>query len=153
MDWDKLFQRYVWNNRTMPYMTSVDDLDRRQAHNEIMFYCLFHAILFGVISLVSLRGGPEGASQGVAYYSFSVVCASVVFGIMKNYSAALYLSATPLVGLAYILIYRFGSERALVDTLIVAGLLLLAARYSFRIVSVARIYPHLPEPGPDEPRF
>lgn len=153
MDWDKLFQRYVWNNQTMPYMTAVEDLDLRKANNEILFYCLFHVILFGVISLVSLRPGVEGPSHGVAYYAFSVVCAAVVFWIMKNFTAALYLSATPLAGLAYVLIYRLGGERGFIDTMIVTGMLLLAVRYSFRIVAVAKIYPELPEPGPDEPQF
>lgn len=153
MDWDKLFQRYVWNNQTMPYMTAVGDLDLRKANNEILFYCLFHIVLFSVISLASLRVGTEGASYGVAYYAFAVVCAAVIFLIMKNYTAALFLSATPLAGLAYVLIYRIGGERAFIDTLIVTGMLLLAARYSFRIVAVAKIYPELPEAGPDEPQF
>ena len=153
MDWDKLFHRYVWNNRTMPYMTAVAGLDRLKANNEIIFYCLFHIILFGVISLGALGGGEAGPSHGVAYYSFSVVCAAVIFAIMKSYSAALYLSATPLAGLAYIAVYRFGSEHAFVDTLIVGGMLLLAVRYSFRIVAVAKIFPELPEPKPEEPKF
>lgn len=151
MDWDKLFQRYVWNSQTMPYLTAPDDLNRRQAHSEILFYCLFHGVLFGVVALAALRGDASGPNYGGAYYSFSVVCAAVIFGIMKSYPAVLYLSATPLVGLAYVGIYRLGADKTFVDTILVIGLLLLLLRYSLRIVAVARAYPTTPEVEPEDP--
>ena len=147
MEWEKLFRKYIWNEQTTPYFTSVPDLTRRQADSEILFYCWFHAILLGMIAIISLRGGPGGRSLGVSYYGFAVVCASVLFGILKNYAAALFLSATPLVGLAYIFLYGLGSERPAGDTLVVAIILLLFLRYSLRILNIARIYPFLPQTG------
>lgn len=143
MEWEKLFRRYVWNDRTTPYLTPSDKLNREQAKSEILFYCLFHGVLFGVISIAAL-GGSDGRSMVVAYYSFSVVCAAVVFLMMKSYAAALYLSATPLVAIVYLLAFRFGSEAGGVDTIFVLCVLALLLRYSFRIVSVARNYPDLP---------
>ena len=74
MEWEKLFRKYIWNEQTTPYLTPVRDLTRRQADSEILFYCWFHAILLGMIAIVSLRGGPDGRSLGVSYYGFSVVC-------------------------------------------------------------------------------
>ena len=150
MEWEKLFYKYIWNEQTTPYLTAVPQLTRRQANSEILFYCWFHAILLGMIAIISLRGGPDGRSLGVSYYGFAVVCATVLFGILKNYAAALFLSAMPLVGLAYIFLYGLGSERPAGDTLIVAIILLLFLRYSLRILSIARIYPFLPQSGSDK---
>ena len=150
MNWGKLFLRYVWNDQTTPYLVPLDKLNRRQGNSEILIYSLFIGVFFGVVSLVALSGGPEGRSIGVSTYGFSVVCAAALFIILKSYSAALYLSATPLVALAYVFLYGLGSERALFDTVIVTVILLLLLRYSFRIVALARIYPSLPDPEPDE---
>jgi len=144
LEWEKLFRKYVWNDQTTPYLTSVPNLNRRQANSEILFFCLFLAVLFGVIAMISLTGGPELRSAGVAYYGFSVVCAAVLFGIAKTYAAALYLSATPVAGLAYLFLYGMSAERATADTVIVTVVLLLMLRYCVRIVAVARAYPGLP---------
>ncbi len=143
MEWEKLFRRYDWNDRTTPYLTPSDKLNPDQAKSEDLFYCLFHAILFGVITIAAL-GGSDAQSMVVAYYSFSVVCAAVLFMMMKSYPAALYLSATPLVAIVYVLIFRYGSGAGSIDTIFVLCVLALFLRYSFRIVSVARNYPDLP---------
>ena len=135
----------------MPYLTSPADLNRRQADSEILFYCLFVGVLFGVLALASLRGDTNGPNIGAAYYSFSVVCAAVIFGIMKSYSAALYLSATPLVGLAYVILYRLNTDKSAIDSILVIGVLSLMLYYSLRIIAVARIYPLTPEVEPEDP--
>ena len=150
MEWEKLFRKYIWNEQTTPYLTPVINLTRRQANSEILFYCWFHAILLGMIAIVSLRGGPAGRSLGGSYYGFSVVCAAVLFGILKNYTAALFLSTTPLVGLAYLLFFGLGSERPAGDNLIVTIILLLFLRYSFRIINIAHTYPFLSQSSTDE---
>lgn len=150
MNWEKMFLRYVWNDQTTPYLVPLDKLNRRQGNSEILIYSLFIGVFFAVVSLIALSGGPEGRSVGVSTYGFTVVCAAALFIILKSYSAALYLSATPLVALAYVFLYGLGSERALFDTVIVTVILLLLLRYSFRIVALARLYPSLPDPEPDE---
>jgi hypothetical protein len=150
MDWDKLFLKYIWNDQTTPYLVPLDKLNQRQGNNEILIYSLFLGVFFGIVAVVSLRGGPDGRSLGAAYYGFSVVCAAVLFTIMKSYGAALYLSATPVVALVYLYFYGLGSEREMFDTLIVTVILLLLLRYSFRIVALARAYPELPVVEPDE---
>ncbi len=151
VEWDKYFKRYVWNDRTTPYFTPVDKLHQGQANSEILFYCLLHGVLFSVITLAALRGGPDGRSLGIAYYSFSVVVAAVLFGMLKNYAAALYMSATPLAAILYVLVYRLAAGAPVVDSIVVLGILALLMRYSFRIVAVARSYPDFPPAPPPEP--
>jgi hypothetical protein len=150
MDWEKLFLKYIWNDQTTPYLVPLDKLNQRQGNSEILIYSLFLGVFFGIAAIVSLRGGPDGRSLGAAYYGFSVVCAAVLFTIMKSYAAALYMSATPAVALVYIYFYGLGSQREVFDTLIVTVILLLLLRYSFRIVALARLYPDLPVVEPDE---
>ncbi len=150
MDWEKLFLKYVWNHQTTPYLVPVEKLNRRQGDSEILIYSLFLGVFFGGAALMSLRGGPDGSSLGVAFYGFSVVCAAALFVILKSYPAALYLSATPAVALVYLYLYGLGAEREKYDTVIVTVILILLLRYSLRIVALARAYPELPAAGPDE---
>ena len=151
LDWEGLVRRYVWDSRTTPYLVPVARLNRRQADYEITVYCLFLGILFAVVAIASLSAAaPHGYSPGMAIYGFSVVCAAVLFGVVKSPAAALYLSATPLAGLAYLLLFGFAAERELLDTVIVAVVLLLLMRYSLRIVALARAYPDLPEASDDD---
>ena len=154
LDWEGLIRRYVWDPKTTPSQVPVARLNRRQADYEITVYCLFLGILFGVVAIASLSTAtPYGQSPGMAMYGFSVVCAAVLFAVVKSPAAALYLSATPLAGLAYLGVYGFRAERELLDTVIVAVVLLLLLRYSLRIVALARAYPELPEaPDDDTPR-
>ena len=144
MSWDKYFQRYIWNDQTTPYLVPVEKLNQRQGDSEILIYALFVGVFFGASAVISL--GQEG-SPGIAFYGFTVVCAAVLFVMLKSYTAALYLSATPAVALVYLYFYGLGSLRPAFDTLLVTVILLLLLRYSLRIVAIAKHYPDLP-PGP-----
>ena len=144
LDWEGMFRKYVWNVDTTPYFTSVSELNQRQANSEIRFYCWFLIILFGVVSLTSVAANTDNGLSGAPYYGFSVVCAALLFGFTKMYTAALYLSATPLASLAYLWLYGIGTERPLGDSIIVTIILLALLRYSFRIVAIAKAYPILP---------
>ncbi len=143
LDWEGMFRKYIWNANTTPYLIPVSELNQRQANSEIRFYCWFLIILFGVVTLTSIKGGSENGIVGAPYYGFSVVCAAILFGIVKTYPAALYLSATPLVSLGYLWLYGIGTERQLGDSIIVTVLLLAFLRYSIRIVALAKAYPNL----------
>ena len=148
MSWDKYFIRYIWNEQTTPYLVPVEKLNQRQGNSEILIYSLFIGVFFGAAAVISLG---KGAGSGIAFYGFTVVCAAVLFIILKSYTAALYLSAPPAVALFYIYLYGLGSERAFFDTVVVTVILLLLLRYSWRIVTLARIYDELPPAPPEEP--
>ena len=151
LDWENLFKRYVWDDRTTPYLVPLSRLNRNQADNEILAYCLFLGIIFGVVALTAMSGAtPHVRSPIMALYGITVVLAAIAFGIAKNYFAALYLSATPLTGLVYLLIYGFRSDRYLVDTLLVGLVVLLLLWYSLRVIALARAYPNLRKPENEE---
>ena len=151
LDWENLFKRYVWDDRTTPYLVPLSRLNRYQADNEILAYCLFLGVLFGIIGLTAMSGAtPHGRSPIIAVYGITVVFAAIAFGIAKHYFAALYLSATPLAGLVYLLIYGFRSDRYFVDTLLVGLGVLLLLWYSLRVIALARIYPSLRKPENEE---
>lgn len=151
LDWEGLFKRYVWDDRTTPYFTPVAKLTRRQADSELLAYSLFMGVLFTVVALSSMSElSPNGRSPLVALYGFTVVCACLLLNYTKAVPAALYLGAAPLAGLAYLVLGGSGAEREPIDTAFVAGILLLLFWYSVRLVNLARSYPYLPE-GEDAP--
>ena len=147
MDWEGLFKKYIWNEQTTPYFTKVSELNQRQGKSEIILYSLLLGVFFAIVSLFSIGSSTEQyGSAGAGLYGFSVVCAAVIFGIMNNYYAALFLSASPLASLAYLFFHGLSSDREKIDTLIVTILLLLLLRYSIRIVAIAKSYPSFPIP-------
>lgn len=153
MDWESLFKRYVWDDRTTPYLITVAKLNRQQANNEILAYTLFLGILFGVVAITSVsEASPHGRSPLMALYGFSVVCAAILFQYTKALPAALYLAATPLAGLLYLFVFGLDGEREPIDTAIVAGVVLLLLLYSLRVINLARAYPMLPESTDESPR-
>ena len=150
LDWENLFKRYVWDDRTTPYLIPVHRLKRQQADYEILAYSVFIGILFGVVSITALTDvGPQGRSPNISLYALSVTFASVIFAYAKHYNAALYLSFAPLAGLAYLVFYGLRSDHSLFDTLLVALVLVLLLWYSRRIVRIARHYSTLRE-GDDQ---
>jgi len=151
LDWESLFKRYVWDNRTTPYLVPLSKLNQRQAHHEILAYCLFVGVLFGIIAITALSDAtPHGRSPSIGLYAFTVVCACIVLGFTKSYPAALYLGATPLAGLVYLFVYGFGSDRARVDTIVVAIIALLFLWYSLRLVALAYSYTNFPQPSDEK---
>lgn len=152
LDWEGLFKRYVWDDRTTPYRIPVAKLTRQQADSEILIYCLIAGVLFAVVGFGAMSDQtPHGRSPLIALYGFTVVCAAVLFHYTKAVPAAYYLGATPAAGLLYLLIYGLGSKRELIDTAVVGAILLLLLWYSLRLVGIARAYPGLPE-GEQPPR-
>lgn len=153
LDWESLFKRYVWDTRTTPYFTPVSKLTRVQANYEVLAFSLFIGILFAVVALGALtEEAMFGRSPLVGLYAFSVVAAAVVFNYTKLVWAAVYLAASPLACLAYVLLYGFGEERSRMDSLLVAGIVVLILLYAPRLIGVARAYPNMPEGDEPPPR-
>ena len=153
LDWEKLFKRYVWDEEKTPYFTSVGDLTRSQADNELHVYCVFLAILFGVVAVASAIGTSSyGRSMGVAFYGFSVVCAAVVLAFAKHHLSAMYCAATPVAALAFLLLHGFSPTLVPLDHIVILAVLLLLVRYSFRVVAIVRRYPEMPPGEPSRGR-
>ena len=85
LDWENLFKRYVWDDRTPPYFVPLSRLNRLQADNEILAYCLFLGVLFGVVALTSLSDATRhGRSPFITVFAFTVVLAAITFGFANR---------------------------------------------------------------------
>lgn len=155
LDWEGLFKRYVWDDRTTPYLVPVAKLNRRQADSEVLAYCLFMGVLFTVVALGAMSElSPTGRSPFTTLYGFTVVCACLLLNYTKAVPAAVYLGTAPLAGLVYLAATLAGSgtPREPIDTSMVAVVLLLLLWYSVRLVNLARGYPQMPEGDALPPR-
>lgn len=155
MDWESFIKRYVWDDEKTPYFIRVDKLNKGQAGNELLTYTFFIALLFAIISIISLtENAPHGRSFPVALYAFSVSCSAVLFGVTKHVHAAYYFALAPLATLLYLGFGGFPPNLASIDKLFLVGVCLALLRYSMRVVAIAKAYPNLPDrvvkggPGP-----
>jgi hypothetical protein len=149
MNWESFVKRYVWDDDRTPYLVRVGRITRRQADYEIYVYTVFLGVLFAVVTVAALAGGlPQGRSEAVALYGFSVVCAVILFGATKHLWAALYCSAVPLAALFYFFTHGLSPHLGTIDHVVLIVFALMWLRYSMRIVSLAKAYPDLPETPP-----
>ena len=145
MNWENFVKRYVWDDDRTPYFVGVSKITRQQVDYEIYLYAVFLGVLFGVITVVALAGGlPQGRSQAVALYGFTMVCSTILFGATKHVWAAFYCSAAPVAVLFYLFTSGFPPRLGTIDRLVLIVFALIWLRYSMRIVGLAKAYPDLP---------
>lgn len=148
MSWDKYIKRYVWDDDKTPYFVAVPRLTRSQADYEIFAYSLFLAILFALISFLSLTdNAPHGKSGGLALYAITVSCSAILFGATKHIYAAYYFTLAPLATLGYFVFIGFPPNLATIDKLVLVIVALALLRYSLRVVAIAKRYHDMPR-GP-----
>ncbi len=151
MSWDKFVKRYVWDDTKTPYFVRVAKLTKTQAGYEFFSYSLFLAILFAVISVVSLSDqAPQGRSDVVSIYGFCVVCGAIVLATTKNSAAAYVCASAPLAALLYFFLEGFPPGLGTIDKWVLVGAALGLLGYSLRIVAMARFYPDMPDTGEGE---
>jgi hypothetical protein len=142
LDWEKLVKRYVWHDERTPYFTRIRNLSATQARYELLAYCLFTGIFFGVLSVAALSGKlPHGNVAVVPLYAFSVTCTAVILGLLRQTWAALYCAAAPLGLLAYFAAFGFPPGLAELDHALLVFVMLAWAVYSLRVVSVVKAFP------------
>ena len=151
MSWDKYIKKYVWDDNKTPYFVPVRRLNRSQADHELFAYTIFIALLFAVISIISLtENAPQGKSHTVALYAFSVSYSAVLFGVTKHVYAAYYLAMAPLATLAYFVLVGFPPNLANIDKLVLIAVTLGLLRYSMRVVAIAKAYREMLGGTPNE---
>ena len=144
MDWPSYLKKYVWDDDKTPYFTAVHRLNRSQAGNELFSYTFFIALLFAIISIISLtENAPHGKSTAVALYAFSVSCGAVLFGLTKYVYAATYFAMAPLATLVYFFFWGFPPNLATVDECVLIAVSLGLLRYAVRFVAIAKAYPRM----------
>lgn len=145
-EWEKQFKRYIIDDEKTPYFTKVARLTRRQARYELFAYCLLTGVLYAMVGLASLSSGlPHGSANGVPLYAFSLLAAAVLLGLSQHPYAAAYCATGPVAGLLYCLYFGFHPNIGAGDKVLIVVLLLLWARYNFRVIAIARGFPDMPE--------
>ncbi len=150
IDWETYVKKYIWDDDKTPYFIRAQKLNKYQADHELFAYSFFVALIFFAISIISLtENAPHGISHGVALYAFTVACSAVLFGVTKHVYAACYFAMAPLATLAYFFVWGFPPNLATIDEFVLIAVALALLRYSMRIVTIARAYPHLPDAPAD----
>jgi hypothetical protein len=146
LDWEKLFKRYVADDIKTPYFTAVERLTRTQARHELFLYALFMGVLFGVVGVASISAElPHEGAVGVPIYAVSVMGAAIVLGVTKQAWAAAYCASAPIAALLYFSIFGFHRNLGPWDKALLIVLVLLWLLYSWRVLSIVRVYPDMPE--------
>lgn len=146
LDWENLFKRYIIDDDKTPYFTAVSRLTRRQARYELFAYCLLTGVLYAMVGIASLSSGlPHGGAIGVPLYAFSLLVAAVLLGLTRHPYAAAFCATGPVAGLLYCLYFGFHPNIGTGDKVLIVVLLLLWARYNFRVLAIARGFPDMPE--------
>ncbi len=146
MSWDKFVKRYVWDDTKTPYFVRVAKLTKVQAGYEIFSYSLFLAILFAVISVVSLSDqAPQGRTEVVSFYGFSLVFGAIVLGMTKSSAAAHVCASAPLAALLYFFLEGFPPGLGTIDKWVLVAVTLGLLAYSMRVVAMAKSYPNMPD--------
>jgi hypothetical protein len=148
-EWEKAFKRYIIDDEKTPYFTKVARLSRRQARYELFAYCVLTGVLYALVGVASLSSGlPHGGAIGVPLYAFSLLVAAVLLGLIRHPHAAAYCATGPVAALLYFVQFGFHPNIGAGDKVLIVILLLLWARYNFRILAIARAYWDMPERMP-----
>lgn len=149
VQWDNLIKRYVWDDETTPYFVPVGSLSQRQAASELTAYAIFLGFLFGIAAMITLSPqAPGGRSVGMSLYSFSILCASVLLGMMRHHWAALYCSTAPAGTLLWIYVFAGHPNLSPIDDLVIIVFAALWARYGLRVNAITRHYEQMPRGDP-----
>ena len=145
---EKYFKKYIWDDERTPYLVPVPRMTRRQADYELHAYAVFVGILFAMVTGGALLSqDPHIRSDAVTIYGFTMVCATIIFGLTKAVHAAWYCAVAPLFALLYFFLYGFHPNLNAIDHAVLIGFGLIWLRYSLRVVAITRAYPAMPETG------
>ena len=149
VEWEKLFKRYLIDDEKTPYFTPVARLTRRQARYELFAYCVLTGVLYAMVGVASLSSGlPHGGAIAVPLYALALLVAVVLLGLTRHLHAAAFCATGPVAAFVYYLQFGFHPEVGGGDKVLIVVLLLLWARYNFRILAIARGFPEMPERSP-----
>lgn len=149
-EWHAFMKRYVWDDDKTPYLVDAGKLNRGQARSELFVYALFFGILFFSTSIwVGSPRAPQGPSAAMSLYFFSVTCAALVLGFTRARAAAWWCAAAPLGLTGYLFASGYLSTLGPVGQFAVVVVLLALLRYGWRVIAIARHYPELEDPPPE----
>jgi len=105
-------------------------------------------VLYALVGLASLASNlPHGGAIGVPLYAFALLAAALLLGLTRLPHAAAFCATGPVAGLLYFFQFGFHPNIGGGDKVLIVVLLLLWARYNFRVLAIARGYRDMPEGG------
>jgi len=145
VNWEKLFKRYIWDDNRTPYFVPAARMTSKQADYEVFAYTIFLGSLLTILCLVALSSAAR--SEAALLYLFTAIVSTVVLGVTKHLYAAYYCGVAPAVLLLYLAFYGFPAHLAAIDHFVLIVFALVWLRYAYRIVTIAKAYPDMPQQG------
>jgi hypothetical protein len=149
MNLQDFVKKYIWDDEKTPYFRSVRRLTKVQADNEIRFYAVFLAVVFGAMEVISASAWSEtgGFISGfIALYSLTVVGAAFVIWNTKDSRASWVLLSTPVAtGMNFIFDAGIHGELGSIDRYVLIFFCLLWLRYGVRVLSITKAYDDMPQ--------
>jgi hypothetical protein len=143
------FKRYIWDDNKTPYLVSPENLTQYQARHELFLYTLFIGVFFALGSIWVGSSVPgHGPLPAMGLFCFTVVCSAVLLGMTKLHAAALWCAAGPIGLIVYVFVYGFSSGLTDLDHLVIVTVLVLWARYAWRVVAIAKYFEAMPDGTP-----
>jgi uncharacterized membrane protein len=138
--WEKYVKKYVWDERSTPFLVSVKNLNQAQAKKELFLFAIFLA------TPLALQNSDFGYAI-ITFFAVSIVTAAGYTNHAKNRNVAIYCGTAPLALLGYFIVNGFPPKLHLVDHAIMITMILCWLRYTFRVISITGAYSRL---SPDE---
>ena len=148
MGWEDFTKKYAWDESKTPYLVRVKKLTQNQARKEIFAYVFFLAVIFAVITLISLadpRMREDYAAVTATFHAFSLFGTAIYFGVTKHPYAAIYCVTAPVAAFLIVINKETHPDMETLEKVVAFGFMLLWLRYSLRVVSIARAYPSMPQ--------
>lgn len=150
LDWENMFKRYVGNSTKTPYLVAVENLNRIQANNEIFVYTVFQSVLLALFTAVSISDKlPHAGAAAVPFVALVLLGATIGYGVSKQYMAAAASALAPVAAGLYCAIYGFHPNLGTGDKVVLIGVIVLWARYCWRLLAIARRYDDMESGKPE----
>lgn len=150
MDFFQHLKRYVWDDTKTPYLVSPNKLNKTQADKEVFIYALFLTILFGMVTIVlfaEARLELNYHSIWKATFALTLMSSAIMLGITKKPVAALYCMSAPVAAFLYIIDGGLNPDLESLQKYLLLAFTAAWLWYAWRVVAVARAYPHPARPG------
>lgn len=149
--WEKYVRKYVWDDRSTPFLIPVEKLSQAQARKELFLFAIFLATPFALLSAaagtLAVQGGDIGYAL-IALYAVSIVTAAGYTNHARKRSIAIYCGTAPLALLLYFIVNGFPPRLHLLDHAIMITVILCWLRYTFRIIAITGAYSRLQPKAP-----
>jgi hypothetical protein len=144
--WEKYVKKYVWDERSTPFLVPVKKLNQAQARKELFLFAIFLATPFALLSAAAGTLALQNSDfvyAIITFYAVSIVTAAGYTNHAKKRNVAIYCGTAPLALLGYFILNGFPPKLHLVDHAIMITMILCWLRYTFRVIAITGAYSQL----------